>query len=70
MSVAGIAAFLTASCGDRLNASKECAEAAALELSLIKDKSNFPGNADPVVQKSATEAWSAAKRWKNQVCEP
>jgi len=68
ISVAGIETFLTVSCDNRLNVSKECAEAAALELSLLKDKTNFPGNSDPVVQESGTEAWTAARKWKEQVC--
>lgn len=70
LSVAVVTAFLVSACSERPDMSRECAEAAALELSLIKEKSNFPGNSDPVVQKSATEAWTATKRWKDKVCQP
>lgn len=46
----------------------DCARASELELRLLKDRSNFPGDTDPVIQKSGTEAWTAAKRWKRNVC--
>jgi hypothetical protein len=54
--------------GTETAALRECAEASALELRLLKDRSNFPGEKDSAVQKSGTEAWTAAYRWKEKAC--
>jgi len=54
--------------GAETAALRECAEASALELGLFKDRSNFPGERDTAVQKSGTEAWTAANRWKEKAC--
>jgi|LakMenEpi03Aug12_release.lakeMendotaPanAssembly.Ray.scaffolds.fasta_scaffold298757_2 hypothetical protein len=54
--------------GAETAALRECAEASAFELGLLKDRSNFPGEKDSAVQKSGTEAWTAANRWKQKAC--
>lgn len=58
-------------CGDAVGYSKrECARASVLELEIVKDRTNFPGESDPILQKAGSEAWTAVREWKEAVCEP